>query len=380
MPRNKATQSPKLTKSQRERSVLFGLIELYIETGTPVGSNTLRDFRFKALSSATIRNYFATLEDEGYLIQHHSSGGRIPSEQAYKLYAHNHKKSRDIGKNDLNLLTAVLQKEQKELKTHLQQGLETLSELSGCACFMLAPRFDQDMINNVKLLSLDANRFLCVLMTDFGFVHTETIFSPEKLSQFSLKRIEDFFLFRIINSEQPTLSDEELTFANQVYNEVVLRHIIAYSNFDREDVYKSGFSNLLKHREFKDLGILSASLSLFESSSFIRSLLSDCFRSKDLKFWIGSDLDPYMKTSGGTSLIAIPYFLNNAAVGAIAILGPDRLDYKKVFGLLKNYSKILSESLTKTLCKNKITYRNPHPSHSSITCDGNQMLIENQNP
>lgn len=373
-----ASNSLKPAKSQRERSVLIGLVELYIEMGTPIGSNTLKDYKFHALSSATIRNYFASLEKEGFLVQHHASGGRIPTELAYKLYAHTHVKSKAIPKEDLSYLKSILEKDTKELRTFLQFGIEALSDLTGMACFMLAPRFDQDFIRNIKLVNLDTHRVLCILMTDFGFVHTEMVTTQNKWSTFALKRIEDYFLYRLTNSPPPKLSKEESLFAHQIYNEVILRHIIAYSNFDREDVYKSGFSKLLNHREFKDLSMLSGSLSLFENSAFVRSLLNDCFRSSQLKFWIGSDLSPYMRQSSGTSLIAMPYFVHHSAVGAIALMGPDRTDYPRVFALLKTFSKILSQTLTKTLYKHKITYRNPHPNYLEIKSDGNQMLIENQ--
>ena len=81
------TQPKKSGKTDRERKVLIGLVEHYIQTGKPVGSNVLKDVGFDDLSSATIRNYFAHLEEEGYLAQQHSSGGRIPTDQAFKLYA-----------------------------------------------------------------------------------------------------------------------------------------------------------------------------------------------------------------------------------------------------------------------------------------------------
>ena len=373
MPRNSPVQRSKPSKSERERAVLLSLVELYIKTGTPVGSNTLKEFGFKDLSSATIRNYFASLEIEGYLVQHHASGGRIPTEQAYKLFAHTHKRSGKIAKEDLAFLRATLDREVKEVSNYLQQSLEALAELSGSACFMLAPRFDQDYVKGVKLVQLDTNRLLCILMTDFGFVHTETIHISQA---YDIEKIEAYFKYRIDNNNPPTLSDEESRFATQAYNEVVLRHIIAYSNFENEDIYKAGFAKLLTHREFKDLNLLSGSLSLFENNAFVRTLLSDCFRSNELKFWIGSDLAPYMREAGGTSLIAIPYFLNDNAVGALAILGPNRQDYAKIFATLEAFSKTLSDSLTKTLYKFKISYRNPQPANVALDSDNKQMQIE----
>ena len=371
-------ENSKPSKSERERLVLLGLVDLYIKTGVPVGSHTLQEYGFQSLSSATIRNYFAKMEEEGYLTQHHASGGRIPTEHAYRLYAHHVNNKGVLTKEDLEFLRSALDKEMAEVKTYLEQSLEALSELTSCAAFMLAPRFDQDYIKDVRLLNLDHERLLAVLITDFGFIHTETLSCPTKFSSFSLKRIEDYFKARIKGESGDELESDELAFAQGVYNEIVLRHIITYNNFHHEDVYKSGFSRLLSHREFKDLSLLSSSLSLFEKSSFVRSLLSDCFRSNDMKFWVGADLEPYIKNPKGVTLIAIPYYLHSSAVGAIAILGPDRLDYEKIFAALTTFSKMLSTTLTKTLYKFKISYRNPHPNHTQMIAEGNQILIENQ--
>lgn len=374
------TPHPKPTKSERERAVLLSLVDLYIKAGTPIGSNTLKQYGFEDLSSATIRNYFAKMEEEGYLIQHHASGGRIPTEHAYRLYAHYVKSKGILPKEDLDYLKLALEKEMPEVKTYLQQSLDALSHLTSCAAFMLAPRFDQDYIQDIKLLALDKSRLLTVLLTDFGFVHTETIYCPEEFSPSSIKKMEDYFRSRIKGQKMEAidLEGDELKFATATYNEIVLRHIIAYNNFHHEDIYKSGFSSLLTHREFKDISLLSSSLSLFEKNSFIRGLLTDCFRSSDLKFWIGSDLDPYAQNVKGTTLIAIPYYVHNSAVGAIAILGPDRLDYEKVFAALQTFSKMLSTTLTKTLYKFKISYRTPHPHHFESIPHQTQILIENQ--
>lgn len=85
------TLAPKKpAKDQREKLILFGLVDLYLQSGKPIGSNTLRENGFEALSSATIRNYFAKLEEEGLVKQQHSSGGRIPTPLAYKIYAEEH--------------------------------------------------------------------------------------------------------------------------------------------------------------------------------------------------------------------------------------------------------------------------------------------------
>ena len=110
----------KPAKDQREKIVLLGLVELYLETGKPIGSNTLRENGFENLSSATIRNYFSKLEQAGYLKQQHSSGGRIPTYLAYKFYADSHANSGGtVEEKDLKILKAQLLKETREIAGYM---------------------------------------------------------------------------------------------------------------------------------------------------------------------------------------------------------------------------------------------------------------------
>ena len=224
-------------REEREHAVLLGLVELYLLTGKPVGSNTLKDHGFEHISSATIRNYFSKLEAQGMLKQQHSSGGRVPTSLAYKYYATHHLISNMLDPSDLQLLKKELNQDTKEIATYHQNASELLSHLTQGAIFLSAPRFDQDLITDVKLISIDGKRCLCVMITDFGLVHTEILYTPKKLSSFSLRRLESYFHFRMTGLDRPKLSNQEEELATQFYNEILLRHIVNYSNFSTEDVY-----------------------------------------------------------------------------------------------------------------------------------------------
>lgn len=330
-------------KEQREQAVLLGLVDLYIREGKPVGSNTLMDNGFDHLSSATIRNYFVKLEAGGYVVQQHSSGGRIPTPLAYKVYANAQLKDLEVIK------PKGLKLKSREVAGYLQGVAEQLSEESGCAVFLTSPRFDQDFIVDVKLVGIDPKRCLCILVTDFGQIHTETLHMEKKLSSFSIKRIEAFFHYKMTGLDEPEMTGEEREIAQTFYNEVLLRHIVGYTNFSESDVYKTGFSKLLGYQEFRDATQLASGLSLFENEAMMRKLFSEA---EDLTFWIGEELSH-------CSVIAIPYRINHKVVGQIALLGPNRIDYKKIFPLLKGYSEVVSENLTKSMYKFKISYREP---------------------
>lgn len=364
-------------KQERERSVLLGLVEYYLKTGKPVGSNALKDAEFENLSSATIRNYFASLESEGYLVQQHTSGGRIPTDKALRLYAKEFLDSTAITQEQAAALKKLAANDSKEIALYLQQAADTLSELTGCAVFLNAPRFDQDFIVNIKFVEIDANRCICILLTSFGVIHTEVVNVEKKLSSFSVKRIEAYFHFRLTGHGKPEqMDDEEETLAQQLYNEVMVRYIVGYSNFIDEEIYRTGFSKLLRYPEFQDAGSLAGSLSLFENSQSMRLLLHETSKHNTLKYWIGSDLAKYTTDSKHSSVIAMPYKVNAQTVGSIGILGPSRMEYKALFGLLHHFTETISKILTRDVYQFKITLRKTSGETAGFLKDEAKPLLE----
>jgi heat-inducible transcriptional repressor len=366
----------KPAKGDRQRLLLLGLVELYLQTGRPVGSNTLRENGFDALSSATIRNYFSKLEDEGFLKQQHSSGGRIPTPAAYKLYANAWSSNPTINEKERNDLRSELVKESREIATTLQRTAELISERARCAVFLSAPRFDQDFVLDIKLMGLDSSRFLCVILTDFGLVRTEVLFADKKLSNFTLRRLETYFRFRMTGYDKPELSEEEEIMASHFYKEIMLRHIVSHAHFSSEDVYKTGFSRLLSYPDFNDASALASGLSLFENPILLRSLLRETAENNTLSFWIGDDLPAL--TASSCSVIAVPYHINQLPIGAIALLGPSRMPYRELFGLLQTASAALSEALTRSMYKYKISFRTPSSDELHLNPDTPSFLLEDQ--
>ncbi len=344
-------------KQDRERKVLLGLVDYYIRTGKPVGSNTLKEAGFGDLSSATIRNYFAHLEEAGYLTQSHSSGGRIPTYSAYRAYAQTFLDEEPIELEED--FQSLRQFDSREIALFLQGAAENLSQKSHCAVFLSAPRFDHDFVIDLKLVSLDAFRCLCVLITDFGVVQTEILHLPEKLSSFAIKRIESYFHWRLTGLGQPAnLEREEEAIGQNFYNELMLRYIVGYSTFVDEDIYRTGFSHLLNYADFQDASLLASGLSLFENVHSMRLLLKECKALDRLKFWIGDDLATYVPNPN-CSVITIPYCINHKPVGAVGLLGPTRLPYRTLFSTLRLFSESVSETLTRNIYKFKISFRLP---------------------
>ncbi len=347
-------------KAQREKQVLFGLIDLFIQSGKPIGSQTLQESGFDTLSSATIRNYFVKLEQEGLLEQGHTSAGRIPTPQAFKLFIDEADEPHALDPKEKKWIRSKLVKETKEVISYLQEAADLLSELGICATFLSSLRFDQDYVHDIKLVPLDSDRILSVLITDFGLVHTEIMRIESKLSHFSLKRIENFFRFKMTGLDRPELSEEEDQIAKRLYNEVLMRHLVSHVHFTHSDLYKTGFSKLLNHKDFAEITQLSSTMALFENENSLYTILSDAQRTGQLIRYLGDDLNCYIKTKEPiASVLAVPYFINQTIAGAFGILIPLRSDYKRLIALLNLFQECISETLTKSVYTHKISYRKP---------------------
>jgi len=367
-------------KDEREKQVLLGLVELYLETGQPVGSTTLHEQKFQDISSATIRNYFSKLEKAGYLRQQHSSGGRIPTEEAYRTYVKTYLQQPEATEKEVDSLRTKLSKSTREVASYLQKAAEIVADATKCAVFLSSPRFDQDFVLDIKLIEIDHHRCLCILLTDFGMVHTEVLYSEQGLSGANLKGMAQYLQWRISGIEKPKLSENEEKVASQFYKEIMLRHIVSYSNFSAEDIYKTGFSKLLHYPDFNNAASLASGLSLFENETDLRKLLHRACSSEKLLCLIGDDLDDLSTELKGCSVLVVPYRIHQTIAGAIAILGPNRIPYRSLIALLKTAQEALSETLTSSLYKFKITFRKPKPSQIELENQSRSfgLLIENK--
>lgn len=365
---NRAPKQKVAQKQAKLEGILFGLVEYFLKTGKAVGSETLRESGFADISSATIRNYFVELEEKGFVRQHHTSGGRVPTSSAFRLYAQHCQTGLEQGQFEAegqhSEKTAHIRDEQtedmKEVALFLQRRTEAISESTGCAAFLSSPRFDQDFVTEIKLVSVDHSRALAILLTSFGQIYTELLHAPHKISTLSLKRIEEYFQYRIKGqSFEPDLTDEELQMAVRFYQEAMTRYIVSYVNFTKEDMFRTGFSKLLRYPEFQEAESLTSSLSLFENQTALRALVRECIKSEKNKVWIAEDLFAFLTGQANCAVIAAPYTIGHKKVGAIGIIGPMRMPYKYVISQVMAAAEDISHFLEKNLYRHKISFRTP---------------------
>lgn len=364
-----AASIKRFKKSERTDQVLFGLIRLYLTTFKPVGSNNLRENGFEDLSSATIRNYFADLEARGLLEQPHTSGGRIPTWRAFKLFA---TEKGSLPKPLMSSLRSISRQKTKKIFELLQQIAEQLSEWTGGATFLTLPHFEQDSITDLHLVKIDATRLLGALVTGFGQVHTYTLLIHHKLSEHALRRIEQCLRSELQRSSQSqSLSSEEKKIAEQIYQDLLTRYLLEQSDARGGAPHKTGFSRLLKHPLFHSAHTVAGALELFENAERLSQFARACQASNDVHAWIGEELAPFSKEACECAICAINYQIGSLPVGAIGVLVPLTSDFPSIFALLSELSKALSNALESTITTYKLSYQ---PAESKKS----PFLLENK--
>jgi heat-inducible transcriptional repressor len=369
-------------RKERERRILFGLVEQYLKTGKPVGSNVLQEEGFHDMSSATIRNYFASLEQEGFVKQPHSSGGRIPLGKAFHFYAE--QCLEEVMKEPLQKSGFQPGKslEMKNIVSLLQEVAAYVSDRVHASVILSAPRFDHDSIIEIQFHFLDVRRVLAVIISEFGLIHTEVLMPLEPVSPSLIAKASQFAKARIYKEklEENLFHPDELKLVRTMYQEAVASFFVRYSSFSQEDMWKVGFSHLLEYPEFEKAHGLGATLAFFENTNLMRGLFREVHRQGTMRFWIGDSLKPYIPLAEPPcAFIAAPYCIASHCVGALGILGPKSMFYKDVFRLLRSVISQLSEVVTGMLVKHRLSYRMPE-SHPLVGDEVKQFSIEFREP
>lgn len=364
------------TKVEKEQNTLFSLIDLFLQTGAPIGSNTLKNSHLQEISSATIRNYFAKLEKEGMVLQLHGSSGRIPTEKALRAYVDSDRKS-FLSENIKKKFEKELDLDGKEVSKYLQHALSVIEKEVGLPLFLSAPRFDHDFVSGLRLTPIDESRAVVIITTDFGQIYTEIVSLPHRLSDKAARHLEEIFALKLKGESFGTETTLNNPLAEKIYNEVMLRHIVSYSNFRKSDILRSGFANLLKRGDLNSLDKMAEALSLFENSDALERFIQKSSLSGKRECWIGSEISAELTDY---SIITVPYRINQSVVGSIGLLGPLSINYFELFELFTFAAECISKNITKNIYKFKISYRQPDLDPTSLYLTETRLIALENNP
>lgn len=338
---------PELDK--RKAFILATVVYEYIATAEPVGSNTLTQKYNLGVSSATIRNEMAELEAGGYLVQPHTSAGRVPSDVGYRTYVDQLMSPETLPSEEQRRIKAELHRASHELDEVIEHTTRLLGQLSKNLAFVVAPMRDSQTLRHVQLIWLSVRTGVCVIVTSLGVAAQNFFDFPSDLSADDLTRLSsrlnsllgglqmheitaDLILVAVRDVD---LSDEMAHVVEQAFH--------AARNSDEPAVTSSGAQHLLDQPEFQDLRKLRAILRIVEEQKSLYELVADSMHSEGTMVKIGHELGSDDITE--CSLVTVPYTIGGGAVGLLAIIGPRRMPYGRLMALASGTAASLSSHL-----------------------------------
>lgn len=326
---------------ERKMKILQAIIRNYLETGEPVGSRTISKYTDLNLSSATIRNEMADLEELGYILQPHTSAGRIPSDKGYRLYVDNMMREKEEQVNEMKEM--LLEKEDR-MEQLLKQVAKVLAVNTNYATMISAPQADKhNKLKFIQLSRVDARQLLAVIVVEGNVIKNNILRIGEDMDDETILKLNI-----LLNTHLNGLSLEEINLATitalkkqaGIHSDVVGEVVDAVAEAIKADedleIYTSGANNIFKYPELADNSKASELINTFEEKKMLTELVQETLadeNSRGIQVYIGDETP--VQSMKDCSVVTATYELEEGMRGTIGIIGPKRMDYEKVVDTLK---------------------------------------------
>ena len=333
---------------ERKTKILQAIIRNYLETGEPVGSRTISKYTDLNLSSATIRNEMADLEEMGYIIQPHTSAGRIPSDKGYRLYVDTMMEQKD---KELQEMKEMMLEKEDKMDTLLKQVAKLLAVNTNYASMISAPAVHKNKLKFIQLSRVDVNQMLAVIVMEGNVIRNNILPVSEELSDENILKLNI-----LLNTHLNGLAIEEINLAMiqnlkqqaGIHSEIISNVVDAIAEGIKADedleIYTSGTNNIFKYPELADQQRASEIINTFEEKQMLTELVQDTLSDENntgIQVYIGDETP--ISSMKDCSVVTATYELGEGMPATVGIIGPKRMDYDKVVDALKTITHQLDE-------------------------------------
>ena len=336
--------------NERKKQILKAIVEAHIENGEPVGSKYLTTNKQIACSSATIRNEMAELEEMGYLEQPHTSAGRIPSEAGYRFYVDQLIDRYHLTQNEIAELRHALRQRQAELDSIMETAVTLAARLTNYTALSVRPRQRRITVSRFELMRLDESTSVLIMLIG-GVVKTKYVRSTHPVPAEAAVRLSG-----VLNARLTGMTADEITLPilmemermmgeyDFLVSPVVKAVCETISLFDGGDLRFEGINRLLSYPEYYDTDRLRELLALFEKKDALLEVISEEARSDEgVQIYIGRE--NLVKVMDNSTLVFKTVTQDGRTVGAIGIIGPTRMDYRRVIATIDSLTRGVKEAL-----------------------------------
>jgi len=344
-----------MTLDDRKLNILKAIINDYIDSAEPIGSRTIARKHELGLSSATIRNEMADLEEMGYLEQPHTSAGRVPSDKGYRIYVDKLIQLPQLDIKDIQAVTKALDVKINELGQLIRQASTIMSKVTKYTSVAVTPEKDQSTLKAVQVVPIENGNALIVVVTNTGLVKNTMIKINEKITPDAVIRVS-----HIVNEKLSGLTVEEINLPLIRDLEILIgmsKEIVfpilngiadCIGQIDKSEVYLDGANNIFKYPEFRDIDKAKEFLDVLEEKDVMHKLLrSASLKDSELTIQIGRENDiPEINTC---TLLTTTYSVGGKIIGSIGVIGPTRMEYSRVIASMNFIKKRMNEEIYKLL-------------------------------
>ena len=332
----------------RAAQVLRNIVEDYVATAEPVGSRTVSKKMGQTLSPATIRNIMADLEDMGFLVQPHTSAGRIPTSAGFRFYIDHLLLRRTLMLGEVEQLNQAVQEGSASADELVRQVSRLLANLACQASVVIVSRPDEQRLRSVSLMRASADKILLVAVMQSGYVQHRLIEGEPGVTADDLEKInaylndlaEGLTLAQLRVRVRAELRKEKARY-DRVMHRALTMGARALADNGPGEVFVEGRTNILDQPEFaEDVQRLKRVLRAFEEKSVIFRLLDRAMASQAIQVSIGQE-NP-VEDLGDVSVVASGYRQGSSAMGSIGLIGPVRMDYSRVIPLVEYTANLLT--------------------------------------
>ncbi len=338
--------------SERAQLLLKALIESYIRDGQPVGSRTLSRDSGLSLSSATIRNVMADLEELGFVVSPHTSAGRIPTDKGYRLFVDSLLKLKPLQSEEVDDIERRLRNDASNGRALVQTVSQMLSSVTQMAGLVTLPNPHYVALSQIEFIGLSENRALAIMVmnnreVENRVVQLERAYSSEELRR-AANYLNEAFAGRSLPEVRASLL-KQLQETRQTMNQLMqdaiqmAQKVFETPGDERVEYVIAGETNLMGFAELSNVDRLRRLFEAFNEKHDMLRLLDNCLRAQGIQIFIGHESG--YQILDDISLVTAPYMLDNQVVGVLGVIGPTRMAYERVIPIVDVTAKLLGSAL-----------------------------------
>lgn len=334
--------------SDREKQILYNLIDYYIQSADPVGSRVIANKFRMGISSATIRNTLQDLEEMGLVLQPHTSAGRVPTDLGYRVYVDYLLRPEDLTPGEKDTISDAILKEGRGLKEILGQTCKVLGDITHQLGVSIAPRFDEGTLKRLELIPISEGRIMVVVVVQSGLARSVILEVETAISEKDLREVEKVLNERLVGLTLGHIRDTVSSRLQDVSGHGRLVHLIVdskdkiWTEERSEDIHLAGVDNLLLQPEFADMDRISGLVKMLEDGKVLSEFLSST-QDEGLVITIGRE--NRFSDIMNCSLVTSSYRVGKIS-GTIGIIGPTRMPYNKLVSVVKHTARTITEVLS----------------------------------